>query len=100
MGYLDSDFAGDLDKRKSISGYMFMLNICIISWKVSLDPVIDRVRRPTRAPNRFGYADLIALTLVSANEIAFEEPGSYSKAIKRKDCDKRLVAIQEEMNSL
>lgn len=30
-GYMDSDFGGDLDKMKSISGYMFMLNMCLIS---------------------------------------------------------------------
>ncbi|KAH9724437.1 Integrase catalytic domain-containing protein [Citrus sinensis] len=31
MGFIDSDFAGDLDRRKSTSGYMFMLNKCLIS---------------------------------------------------------------------
>ena len=60
----------------------------------------DRVRRPTRAPDRFGYANLIAFALVSADEIAFEEPGSYYEAIKGKDCDKWLVDMQEEMDSL
>jgi hypothetical protein len=25
MGFVDSDFAGDLDKRRSISGYVFSL---------------------------------------------------------------------------
>lgn len=39
-GYVDSDFIGDLDKSKSISGYMFMLNICLISWKASLQHVV------------------------------------------------------------
>ncbi|KAH9685451.1 hypothetical protein KPL70_013959 [Citrus sinensis] len=53
----------------------------------------DRVRRPTRARDRFSYADLIAFALVSANEIAFEEPESYSKAIKEPSRYKaRLVA--------
>ena len=48
----------------------------------------DRERRQTRAPDRLGYADLIAFALVSADEIAIEEPGSYSEAISGKDCDK------------
>ena len=40
VGYVDFDFAGDLDKRKSISGYMFMLNMCIVSWKATLQPIV------------------------------------------------------------
>ena len=32
-GYSDSDWAGDLDDRKSTSGYMFMLSGAPISWK-------------------------------------------------------------------
>ncbi|KAH9744862.1 hypothetical protein KPL70_003863 [Citrus sinensis] len=40
MGFVDSDFAGDLDKRKSTSGYMFVLNSCLISWKSSLQSVV------------------------------------------------------------
>ena len=31
MGFVDSDFTGDLDRRKSTSGYMFVLNSCLIS---------------------------------------------------------------------
>ncbi|KAH9801739.1 Integrase catalytic domain-containing protein [Citrus sinensis] len=34
----------------------------------------DRERRQTRAPDKLGYADLIAFSLVSADEIAIEEP--------------------------
>ncbi|KAH9763595.1 hypothetical protein KPL70_001222 [Citrus sinensis] len=37
VGYVDSDFVGDLDKRKSISGYMFMLNMCIKTVQVFCD---------------------------------------------------------------
>lgn len=35
-GFVDSDFAGDLDGRKLISRYLFLINGCLISWKVSL----------------------------------------------------------------
>ena len=31
-GYVDSDFAGDLDKRRSTSGYVFTLAGGAISW--------------------------------------------------------------------
>ena len=31
-GYVDSDFAGDLDKRRSTSGYVFTLTGGAISW--------------------------------------------------------------------
>ena len=33
MGYLDSDFAGCLDSRRSTSGYIFMLAGEAVSWK-------------------------------------------------------------------
>lgn len=36
IGYTDSDYAGDLIKRKSTSAYYFTLNGCCISWKSQL----------------------------------------------------------------
>ncbi|KAH9800568.1 hypothetical protein KPL71_000711 [Citrus sinensis] len=39
-GYVDSDFAGDLDRRKSISGYLFILDSCLISWKATLQHIV------------------------------------------------------------
>jgi hypothetical protein len=35
-GYVDSDFAGDLDKRRSTSGYVFTLEAGAISWMSKL----------------------------------------------------------------
>ena len=32
LGYADSDYSGDLDERKSTSGYLFLLNGAPISW--------------------------------------------------------------------
>ena len=34
--YVDFDFAGDLDKRKSLTGYVFTIGGCAISWKATL----------------------------------------------------------------
>ena len=39
-GYVDSDYAGDLDRRRSLTGNMFMLNGCLISWKASLQHAV------------------------------------------------------------
>lgn len=39
-GYCDSDFAGDLDKRRSLSGYVFTFGGNTVSWKSSLQHVI------------------------------------------------------------
>ena len=31
IGFVDSDFAGDFDKRRSLTGYVFSLSGCAIS---------------------------------------------------------------------
>jgi ATP-binding cassette subfamily B (MDR/TAP) protein 1 len=36
VGYVDSDYAGDLDKRRSLTGYVFTIGGCAVSWKASL----------------------------------------------------------------
>ena len=33
IGYVDSDYAGDLDKRRSITGYVFILSQAPVSWR-------------------------------------------------------------------
>ena len=40
LGYVDSDHAKDLDKRRSITGYVFTLNGCAISWKAQLQSTV------------------------------------------------------------
>ena len=35
-GYVDYDFAGNLDKRRSLVGYVFTIGGCAISWKATL----------------------------------------------------------------
>jgi hypothetical protein len=39
-GYVDSDFGGDLDKMRSLTGYVFTLCECAISWKSQLQPIV------------------------------------------------------------
>lgn len=39
-GHMDSDFVGNYDRRRSLTGYRFMLNACIINWKTGLQHVI------------------------------------------------------------
>ncbi|KAL5577780.1 hypothetical protein UlMin_019479 [Ulmus minor] len=40
MGYVDADHAGDLDKRRSLTGYIFTLFGCTVSWKAQLQSVV------------------------------------------------------------
>ena len=40
VGYADSDYAGDLDKRRSMTGYVFTVFGCIVSWKATLQSTI------------------------------------------------------------
>jgi len=39
-GYVDSDFGGDLDKRRSLTDYVFTLGGCAISWKSTLQSTV------------------------------------------------------------
>ncbi|CAI0452658.1 unnamed protein product [Linum tenue] len=40
VGYTDSDYAGDLDDRKSTSGYVFFLSGGAVSWSSKKQPVV------------------------------------------------------------
>ena len=39
-GYVDSDYVGDLDKRRSLTGYVFTIGGCAISWKATLQSTV------------------------------------------------------------
>ena len=40
LGYVDSDYAGDLDKRRSLIGYVFTIGGYAISWKATLQSTV------------------------------------------------------------
>ena len=40
VGYCDSDYAGDLDKRRSTTGYLFTLTKVPVSWKSTLQSTV------------------------------------------------------------
>ncbi|KAF3626835.1 putative ribonuclease H protein-like [Capsicum annuum] len=40
VGVVDSDYAGDLDKRRLLTGYVFCISGCAISWKATLHYVV------------------------------------------------------------
>ena len=40
VGYVDSDFAGDLDKRRSVTSLAFTLYGGAVSWKSTLQSVV------------------------------------------------------------
>lgn len=40
IGYVDSDYTGDIDKRRSLTGYVFTLSGSAISWKATLQSTI------------------------------------------------------------
>ena len=40
LGYVDSDHAKDIDNRRSVTGYMFTLDGCAISWQAHLQPTV------------------------------------------------------------
>ena len=40
VGYVDSDYAADLDKRRSLTGYVFTVGGCAVSWRATLQTVV------------------------------------------------------------
>lgn len=40
MGYVDFDYIGDLDKRRSLTKYVFTFYGYVISWKATLQSTI------------------------------------------------------------
>jgi hypothetical protein len=40
VGYVNSDFAADLDKRRSLIGYVFTVGGCAVSWRACLHPTV------------------------------------------------------------
>ncbi|KAG8488772.1 hypothetical protein CXB51_016789 [Gossypium anomalum] len=40
IGYVDANFAGDLDRRRSLTGYVFTIGGCAISWKATLQTTV------------------------------------------------------------
>ncbi|XP_047319525.1 secreted RxLR effector protein 161-like [Impatiens glandulifera] len=39
-GYSDSDYAGDVDSRRLMTGYVFTLGGSVVSWKATLQPTV------------------------------------------------------------
>ena len=40
IGYVDSDYAADLDRRRSLTGYVFTVGSCSVSWRATLQSVV------------------------------------------------------------
>jgi hypothetical protein len=40
IGYVDLDYSGDLDKRRFLTGYVFILLGCATSWKATLQSTV------------------------------------------------------------
>ena len=64
QGYVDADYTGDLDQRRSTTSYVFTVAECVISWKVELQ-------------------DIIALSTTEAEYIAAVEASKEALWLKR-----------------
>lgn len=39
-GYVGSDYAGSLDKRRSLTGYVFTIGDCVVNWNATLQSTV------------------------------------------------------------
>ena len=60
----------------------------------------DRTRRPRKAPERYGYADLVSYALLTSEDLDDSKPKSYKEAMGSKDKKQWAQAMKEEMESL
>jgi len=40
VGYVDSDYTGDLDNRRSTTGYVFTLSGGLVCWKSTIQSIV------------------------------------------------------------
>ena len=88
VGYSDADWAGDLNDRKSTSGYCFYLNGGLISWKSSKQPCVSLST---------AEAEYVALALASQEAIwiskLLSDLGCYQSPIVIKEDNQAAICI-------
>ena len=45
VGYVDSNYAGNMDKRRILRRYIFTLSRSAISWKATLNPLLHYLQQ-------------------------------------------------------
>ena len=60
----------------------------------------DRSRRQIRAPARYAHAEITSFAFNTIEEVGKLEPKSYREAVTWSEKEKRLAAIEDEMESL
>ncbi|XP_075150972.1 uncharacterized protein LOC142225084 [Haematobia irritans] len=60
IGYTDADWASDTNDRKSISGYIFKMYVCSVSWCI---------KKPQTVASSSSEAEYVALSLATAEAI-------------------------------
>ena len=112
IGYVDSDFVGDLDKRRSTTGFVFTLCGGAVSWKASLQPVValstteaeyialteavKEAKWPNGIVSELGLnQDTIPICCDSSSAIQLSKNSKYHERTKHVDI--RLHFIREEI---
>ncbi|KAH9680700.1 hypothetical protein KPL71_026653 [Citrus sinensis] len=111
-GFVDSDFAADIDKRRSITGYVFILNGGAVSWKASLQSVValstteaeyialtevvQEAKWLSGLVSEFGLKqDSVCIGCDSSSEIQLSKNPKYHE--RTKHIDVRLHFIRDEI---
>ena len=66
----------------------------------SYNLIRDREKRSIKAPSKYGYADIMTYAFSVAEDLNSNNPKTYLEAIACKEKDKRMFAMEEEIQSL
>ena len=76
VGYCDSDYAGDLDKRRSTIGYVFTIAKAPVSWKSTLQSTVTLSKRRQsiwrslkQLRKQYGYKGCLMIWVLVRNKL-------------------------------
>lgn len=98
VGYVDSDYAGDVDDRKSTSGYVFMMGGGAVSWASKKQPIVTlSTTKAEFVAGAYGACQAVWLRNVLEEIGSGQEEGTimYCDKVRQLSCQRTLFSMEE-----